>query len=189
MQKFKQNTLGIVLAGGASFRMHKNKANMVFAGKKLLTHALICLKKTGLENVCTSGNFTNVQYVVDIIPNLGPVGGIYSVIMHPLYANFRFFLIIPVDMPLLMPMLLERLFVNILTAQAVFYENTLFPLLLKKSSILIQIIEALLKKGGYNCSIRDLLSQLSFETIPILKEEKKYFINTNTIESWEHLSK
>lgn len=96
--------LGVVLAGGLSSRMGQDKSqlsrtkatNMLDFSKQLLTNA-------GIKDIIVSGD--NHQ-VPDLIPQSGPVGGIYSVLAHflannPEHLQPKALLILPVDLPLM----------------------------------------------------------------------------------------
>jgi molybdopterin-guanine dinucleotide biosynthesis protein A len=90
---------GIVLAGGKSSRMGRDKAMLEYKGQPLLQHMLSLLRITGLSDIFVSGNIPGYPCIEDLSPASGPVEGIMSVInQKPGYAGYLF---IPVDMPLL----------------------------------------------------------------------------------------
>jgi len=75
-------TTGIILSGGESSRMEKDKGMMVVGGKTLLDHALDALAPF-CDHLLISANdpwYENSGYPVvpDLIPGKGPLGGIYS---------------------------------------------------------------------------------------------------------------
>lgn len=75
-------TTGIILSGGESSRMGKDKGMMVVAGKTLLDHAIDAIAPF-CDHLLISANepsYANSGYPVipDLIPGKGPLGGIYS---------------------------------------------------------------------------------------------------------------
>jgi len=91
----------IVLAGGKSSRMGENKALFTFEGEPLLARIGNCLEDLGHE-VYIAGKKAEYDVfpypqITDIYPNKGPLGGIYSALVH-LKEDI---LVCPCDMPLL----------------------------------------------------------------------------------------
>ena len=76
----------IVLAGGKSSRMGENKALLTFEGEPLLARIGNCLEDLGHE-VYIAGKKAEYDVfpypqIADIYPNKGPLGGIYSALVH-----------------------------------------------------------------------------------------------------------
>ena len=74
---------GVVLAGGQSSRMGSDKANLILKNKTLLQNACELLTAAGASDVLISRNVQSAtaQYIADIYPGSGPLGGIYSTLM------------------------------------------------------------------------------------------------------------
>jgi molybdenum cofactor guanylyltransferase len=92
---------GYVLAGGKSFRMGRDKALLVLAGKPLLRHAVKKLRRVCMDVRVLSANPEFAAYapiVADIHPGCGPLGGIEAGLAH---SVFEWNLFMPVDMPFL----------------------------------------------------------------------------------------
>ena len=73
---------GIILAGGKSSRMYKNKALLEIKGIKLIEYVYNALLPI-TDSVLISSNtnefdFLNAEIVKDIYKDIGPAGGIYS---------------------------------------------------------------------------------------------------------------
>ena len=90
---------GIVLAGGKSSRMGRDKALLEYKGRPLLHHMMGLLRAAGLSDIFVSGDLPGYPCVPDASPAAGPVGGIVSVIRGK--QDYDGYLFIPVDMPLL----------------------------------------------------------------------------------------
>jgi molybdopterin-guanine dinucleotide biosynthesis protein A len=73
---------GIVLAGGKSSRMGKDKGLCTFYGKPMVLHAVELLRQVCDNIIISSNNPDYSQFglpvVEDEIKNIGPLGGIYS---------------------------------------------------------------------------------------------------------------
>ncbi len=98
---------GFVLAGGRSSRMGADKALLELAGKLLVEHALvklrrICADAAILSNNGELGRFGTV--VGDLHPDCGPMSGIEAALAH---AKREWSLIVPVDVPFVPTMLLR----------------------------------------------------------------------------------
>lgn len=77
--------IGIVLAGGQSSRMGRDKALLTLRGKTFLSLARQALFGLGCARVVMSGAPRaewNGQHVPDMMANMGPVGGMVPCIAH-----------------------------------------------------------------------------------------------------------
>ena len=97
------NLTAAIIAGGKSRRFGTPKALATFGDKTLIEHA-ICLANSITSATIISTNKENlfedlnITCVPDIIPDSGPLGGIYSALM---YAKTSWVAVLPCDMPLL----------------------------------------------------------------------------------------
>ncbi len=101
-QKTKQEYTGIILAGGQSSRMGKEKGLIQWKGKTLIENAISILAPL-CENIVISANndhFDSFGYPVfeDLFPGCGPMGGIFSTLTKSKTPNN---LVIPTDTPLI----------------------------------------------------------------------------------------
>jgi molybdenum cofactor guanylyltransferase len=99
-QKTEQTYTGIILAGGQSSRMGKEKGLIEWKGKTLIEYAIAVLSPI-CENILISANndhFDSLGYPVieDLIPGCGPMGGIFSALTR---SETRNNLVIPSDTP------------------------------------------------------------------------------------------
>lgn len=100
-------TLGVILAGGRSRRMGQNKALLSYHGKPLIEHMTAILKHSGVETIIISGNVEGYDCMPDENPFGGPAKAIETIIRH--FPDYKGFLFVPVDMPLLEPEMLQIL--------------------------------------------------------------------------------
>ena len=91
-----------MLAGGRSSRFGADKALALYEGERLLARAVAVLREFGLEPAIVSAPgrayaFAGCPVVADVLPEKGPLGGIYTAM-----TAFRdeAFLILTCDMPL-----------------------------------------------------------------------------------------
>lgn len=91
--------VGIVLTGGKSSRMGRDKALLDYKGQKLVRHMMGILQNMGIKDVFVSGALEGYPCIEDTQPARGPVGGISSVLHQK--PGYKGYLFIPVDMPLL----------------------------------------------------------------------------------------
>lgn len=102
---------GVVLAGGKSSRFGEDKALAVWDGKTLLERAVDLLSSLQLDPVVIANpgrdySFLNCPVVNDLIPEKGPLGGLYTACT--LFSE-RTLLVLTCDMPLLNQNILTRL--------------------------------------------------------------------------------
>ncbi|MCC7301335.1 MAG: molybdenum cofactor guanylyltransferase [Bacteroidia bacterium] len=93
---------GIVLAGGKSSRMGRDKGLIEVNGTPLVSRAIYLLQRYCGSVIISSGNSAYDRFgaprIVDEIPNMGPVGGMISCIKK---TETPWLLFLGCDMPLL----------------------------------------------------------------------------------------
>lgn len=93
---------GIILAGGASRRMGRNKAELRLMGKTLLQRQADKLHGLGIEDIMLSGAgcpaLPGTRVIPDEYPGKGPLGGLYAC-LHS--ARNPSCLVVSVDTPLI----------------------------------------------------------------------------------------
>ena len=97
MNKFS----GIILAGGKSTRMGTDKSLLTVNGKTFLQIQAEKLLELGASEVIISGKSSPFSYakgVMDVIPDMGPLGGLYSCFLD---SASRDALVLSVDVPLI----------------------------------------------------------------------------------------
>ncbi len=110
MDRSKKYSL-LLLAGGKSSRMGKNKAELVYEGKTFVDTLISKAKKLGITQIYLSGQSEKkeqAQIVWDIYPERGPLGGIHACMKA---MTTPFCLVLPVDVPQIPVNVLEELIV------------------------------------------------------------------------------
>jgi molybdopterin-guanine dinucleotide biosynthesis protein A len=106
------NVSAVILAGGQSRRMGRDKAWMEYAGEPLVKLALNKLRQIGIEEIFISGrpdaDYTSIgrPLLLDLEPSLGPLGGIERGLHH---CTMPLLLVLAVDMPRMSTDCLEEL--------------------------------------------------------------------------------
>ncbi len=158
-----------ILAGGKSSRFGTPKEHAIFRDRKLIQISLEIAGKISTNKMIISGNrypelSPNIPVVKDIIPDLGPIGGIYTA-MHQ--ADTPYIATLPCDMPLLTP----RVYQILATHQKDIYpvaaisESGLEPLVgIWPVSNITVFLESICHK---RLSLRNVLAQTNAATIYI----------------------
>ncbi|MDH5723479.1 MAG: molybdenum cofactor guanylyltransferase [Alphaproteobacteria bacterium] len=90
---------GVVLAGGLSSRMGRDKARLDYHGRPMIDHMIGVLQSTGLDDIYVSGNYEGYRCIPDVELNEGPARAICNVLQK--LIGYDGILFVPVDMPLL----------------------------------------------------------------------------------------
>ena len=191
----KNLCLGVVLAGGLSSRMGQDKALLPRAGKlahrknSMLDFSKQLLSQVGIGKIVVSGNHHGLA---DKVHQMGPLGGIYSVIekYHP-----KALLIMPVDLPLMTQQSLAQLKrIGEVSNKACYFHDNYLPLYLPVNAFVESFFsthfnEKLLAENSdkkiitKGPSIRSLVSQLPCEAIK--PNNSLSLINANTPQQWQ----
>lgn len=172
---------GVVLAGGRSSRMGRDKAHLAWRGQTLLAHACATLRDAGATNVIVSGPYPECGGIPDTEPGLGPLGGLASVIDA---VPDGVLMVVPVDMPLLTPALLQLLAGHDATACAA-YRDHILPMRLRVDDRCRTAIARLVSDPTARRSLRALHEALGGKFIPAPSEHLAALVNCNTPQQWE----
>jgi molybdopterin-guanine dinucleotide biosynthesis protein A len=153
---------GVVLAGGKSRRMGRDKAALEFDGQPLAERCVAVLR------VC----FSEVMVVrEDDTPGLGPIGGLLTALRR---APEIF--VVACDMPFLDAALIREMAAQLPGFDAVAIPGE--PLHAAYSARIVPVIEAQIVTGDY--SLRRLLAKISVKTVAAAP-----IVNVNTPQEWE----
>lgn len=94
----------IILSGGKSSRMGKDKASLIFEGRSFLENQKRRLEAVGIEDIIVSGYAEGM--LPDEIPGQGPMGGLFTCLKA---IKNDACLVLPIDTPLVTTELLKRL--------------------------------------------------------------------------------
>lgn len=106
MVSLETDITGVLLAGGKSRRMGKDKRNLILQGETLFDRALDVLVETFKEVMVVLGaddfpvKYDKVRVVNDLIPNRAAAGGLYTALY---YASTPRVFVVACDMPFLNP--------------------------------------------------------------------------------------
>ncbi|GAB2891038.1 molybdenum cofactor guanylyltransferase [Microbulbifer echini] len=169
------STIGVVLAGGRSSRMGRDKALLAHPERgSFLQHAEGLLRALPLTQVVTSG--TRPGGIEDLVPEQGPLGGLYSVVQA---TGADAALVIPVDMPLLgRDLLAELLAEGQRSGRPCYFDHFFFPLWLPLNAKCLDYLRGAIE-GRRRNSVGALLRHLEANSIPI-KNAGDWSRNINT---------
>lgn len=193
----KLEITGVLLTGGESRRMGKNKAFLEIDGKMLIARSLEVLQRVCGEVVISSREeelyrrFGDV--VVDVREGKGPLGGIYSVMLQ---AEYDHLFLAACDMPFLHEDAIRFLHREIKDADALvpYVTGRMHPLHAFYHKRILPLVEE--KISSDKLRLTDVLCECRTR---ILKAEKcsdpgqrqlleRSVLNVNTPDEWEHLN-
>lgn len=172
---------GVVLAGGRSSRMGRDKAQLPWRGQTLLAHACATLQAAGAHRVVVSGDYPGFDCVCDEAQGLGPLGGVASVVAAVPDGTL---VLLPVDMPLLSPALLRDLAADE-RAACVVYRDCILPMRLRVDARSREVIGRLLADPAAGRSMRALHAALDGASMAPRTGVSGELVNCNTPEQWQ----
>jgi len=184
---------GVILAGGASSRMGRDKRFLELCGQTLLARTEALLEKAGAEFVLLSGRVEGRVCIPDSHAGNGPPGAVLSVLEH---VRVRYGLdgatlvFVPVDMPMLSEATLRLLLDASNNAAGCHFENEVFPCAMKATPDLYTYLRELFTDGserGGKRSMRGILTWLDSKVLPREAVAELEFLNVNTPKDWEQV--
>ena len=167
MNQAGKKITGILLSGGKSSRMRKEKGNIRIGKQMMYQYPLGILESLCDEiliSTCGQNYFEeNHEQICDEIPDIGPIGGIYTCLKR---SSYELNIILSYDLPLLNEELLRKLLIH-----AVKYDVVLPAMIADRPEPLC---------GIYNKRIinvlRDQIDKKIYAVHKVLP-----FVNSNTI--------
>ena len=188
---------GIILAGGKSSRMGKDKGLCQFNGKALVEYAIETLKPLCGQMMISANHFPEkykqfgIPVVSDEIRNIGPMGGIYTCLKH---STTRHNLVLSCDTPFVGTILLSHLLRHINKEQVVAPAHHAFlvePLSAYYATNVLDDIKQAINLGDYK--LINLFKKVRFKTVQtgkLLPFQSGYsFLNINRPEDLEQAEK
>jgi molybdopterin-guanine dinucleotide biosynthesis protein A len=174
---------GVILAGGKSSRMGRNKALLSYGNRALIDHIKDELLSAGANSVIISGTVSGYGSVPDVFPERGPVGGIVSVLDH--LANTPV-LFTAVDCPKLDTGTIHILLEKSTSASACYFSGHPLPFLLNMTDAIAELVkhEIIPILSHTDISVQQLLHHLQASRIPTTPTIEQALINTNTPDEW-----
>lgn len=178
--------MGVVLAGGLSSRMGRDKALLQWKGRPLIEHLIATLQAAGISEVKVSGERPDYRGVADPLPHIGPIGGIAGIAAS---CGDSELLIVPVDMPRLQPALLRRLRDAEPGAGSVRFTGHVLPMRLRLDARCRDALDVIMASGDERSrSVRALQERVGVYEITLSIDEAAQLIDCNTEETWREIS-
>lgn len=183
--KYFDNTIGVILAGGKSKRFGSDKS-LQYIGEITFIEKISSLLKKYFKEVVISANdiekysFLGLPIITDEIENRGPLGGIYSVLKN---QNKNLFAI-ACDLPLVDEALIEEI-LNSTSNDPIIFATTIDffqPLCGIYKKELLQNLENYLQTG--NNSVMSFVKNIR-HTIVLNEGVTNQLANINTISDYE----
>jgi molybdopterin-guanine dinucleotide biosynthesis protein A len=179
---------GIILAGGKNSRISMTKALIKIGQQTIIENTVFLFKHLFEEVIIVTNQLKNYQdfgviLTKDLIPNKGPLGGLYTGLK--LSSNLYNF-VVACDMPFVNPLIIEYLQnyttdknYDVIIPQFKGYVEPLFAFYTKKC---LGAFRSNLKQN--QLKIKDCFSQLKVKEVPCNKfaSVEKFFFNINTKE-------
>lgn len=129
----------LLLTGGKSSRMGMDKAELLYEGKTFVENIIKKVQCLGIEKIYLSGykgNRNEAEAVVDIYPEVGPLGGLHAGLNA---VTTPYCLVLPVDIPQI-PMSFLETMLNEHEKQCLIAKEENLPLLLERDGFLEPLI-------------------------------------------------
>lgn len=181
----------IILAGGASRRMGRDKSDLMIDGKTFLEMQIEKGEKLGISDIILSGYHGDKKYkypvVTDRIPGKGPLGGLEACLRR---AENPYCLVLSVDVPLVPVQELSALInaVNDLKPDSVILKHGSYeePLIgIYRTDLADAMLEEITLRKG---SVFAFLRRIGYECYES-RVEDGYFSNINAPEIYEEIVK
>lgn len=171
--------IGIVLAGGQSRRMGRDKALLPYADATLLRHQVDTLAQV-CGRVVVSGDYAGYDCLRDIRPGMGPLSG-----MHAAAREFEkhALLFLPVDMPAMTARVLRKLLAH---GGSCHFEKQPLPCLFPEAPALAAAIEHMWHCQGEGSAVHALHRMMASRALDF--SEAVAFENINTPEHWQRFN-
>ncbi len=169
----------VILAGGKSSRMGRDKAELIWNKKPLYLHQKDTAHKAGFELILISRN--KKGFMQDETKEKGPLNGILTALNDKDTQQKLYLCVIPVDMPYITCAMLQHLMDNANKAPIVCFENQIFPFMLAVS--LKSQLETYLKTRQ---SVKGFISSQKAFNLPT-EPFADSFININTFDHWKNI--
>jgi len=181
--------VGVILAGGQSTRMGQDKASLPLEGETLLDVMVSKLRNLRplVNKVIVSGCYPHYPSLSDIKENLGPLGGMHTVLSNPRFsAEGGFILFVPVDLPKMQSSILKKLIIGLNSGEkeACSFQDHALPAVFRVTNRLKSLLDQKIKKEK-NLSIKQLLEELDSLELKMEKDDETCFLNMNEYSQWK----
>jgi molybdopterin-guanine dinucleotide biosynthesis protein A len=177
----------VVLAGGQSRRMGRDKAALTWEREDILGSLLTRFLPLSDDVLVVSNIVRKIpvgaRQVADVIPGKGPLSGIHAGLVHARHSRVFF---TACDLPFLIPEIATQLVAAMGKADGsvVVYQGQLEPLVACYRKQQAGVIEKLLAEEKY--SVRDFLAKITWVTVAEFDLFGEFcFMNLNTCDDYE----
>ncbi|WP_445710431.1 molybdenum cofactor guanylyltransferase [Flavobacterium sp.] len=187
-----KNISAYIIAGGKSSRMGSDKGMLLLNETVFIAHIVKALQEAAIQNITiVSANsdydFLNCNRIEDIYSDKGPVGGIFTALLH---SKTEQNIILSVDVPLISADIITWLIANIddenLITQVKVLDKT-SPLIAVYNRKAVTVFEEHLKKEQLR--LRMVVEEIPHQTIEAPEKWHSLLQNINTKEDYQNLIK
>lgn len=180
---------GVILAGGLSQRMGRDKATLQRNGQSMLAFGCELLQALPIQDIVINANVshhTPFEVICDDYPKCGPLSGLHTV-MKALQHRTDALLCIPIDQPLMTTEpLLELIKAGQSSHHVVHFDQQPLPIWLPMQIAVLYKLESRLtqpqqSKGQYR--LGDFCRWAEAMILPVL--DPSIWLNTNTPKQWQ----
>lgn len=177
----------VILAGGKSSRMGKDKAMLRYHGEYLIDTVAKVIRRAGVAALYVSGCYEGYTCIPDVRQNKGPVQGITSCV-RSLAGRHERALFVPVDMPLMH----EDAILPLIQcgAASCYYEGNPLPCVLSINAARDlfdrQVLDGSDDHGALT-SVKQVMLALHAQILPMSGYIRPFLANTNTPEQWNEV--
>lgn len=184
----------IILAGGKSSRLGKDKGSLMIGNKKMVSHVIDTVKSIGITDILLITNqpelYKEYENIIhqDIIKDVGPMGGIYSGLK---FSKHEFNLVLACDAPLVDEDIIQLLLNQFESPISILsFRDKQHPLIGIYSKSIINHLESEIHNNRLR--LVDCIKDLNGKIIPVEKyaqlDETNVFTNVNTVEDLNNLN-
>jgi molybdopterin-guanine dinucleotide biosynthesis protein A len=179
-----------ILCGGKSSRMKTEKGLVLYQKKAFIEHvidAVLPISNT-IQLISNTSDYDYLGYAIvnDLVPEKGPLGGIYTALVHSETENN---LILSCDIPLIS----TEILLELIEKHKVDFEISVFkdedkihPLIGMYSKKLVPILKKALDEN--KLKMMDFISNSNHQLFAIDKEKRKFFKNINSVAELNNLN-
>ena len=179
LQLNNMDVTAIILAGGKSSRMGRDKGLVLYRGKRMVEHVVEACKKLTSDILISTNNpeysFLGYRLIPDDYKNTGPIGGMLAALKASATEDNIF---CPCDMPNLHPGILQKIITKSdgeSVVVAVDPTGKIYPVLGYYKKSVLPAIETQIKKGDFK--LQHLLAAVNAKKVEV--KDAKALSNVN----------
>ncbi len=185
--ELRSDMVGVILAGGKSSRMEKDKALLLLDGETFINRISNLLKDNFHSSIIITDKdeeyySADLKIHHDIYKSCGPLGGIHSALVN---AEAESVFIISCDLPVITADIIRQLLIHSADVVVPSYKNIIQPLCGIYRRSLLPSLETFLNNGGRK--VHDFIKAVNSIVVPFdsLNFSVNPFMSINTPEQYE----